>query len=82
MYSWIFTDGNAADKAIIARNVLSLHCKYSSLIDIDELAFASMQSNYNLYLRNNVNQYLELKTKWLITYATWLPKQVNMLQLF
>lgn len=63
VYSWIFTDGNAADKAIIARNVLSLHCKYSSLIDIDELAFASMQSNYNLYLRNNVNQYLELKNK-------------------
>ena len=63
VYSWIFTDGNAADKAIIARNVLSLHCKYNSLIDIDELAFASMQSNYNLYLRNNVNQYLELKNK-------------------
>ena len=63
VYSWIFTDGNAADKAIIARNVLSLHCKYNSLIDIDELAFASMQSNYNLYLKNNVNQYLELKNK-------------------
>ena len=63
MYSWIFTDGNATDKAIIARNVLSLHCKYNSLIDVDELAFASMQSNYNLYLRNNVNQYLDLKNK-------------------
>ncbi len=63
VYYWIFTDGNAADKAIIARNVLSLHCKYNSLIDMDELAFASMQSNYNLYLRNNVNQYLELKNK-------------------
>ena len=63
MYSWIFTDGNATDKAIIARSVLSLHCKYNSLIDVDELAFASMQSNYNLYLRNNVNQYLDLKNK-------------------
>lgn len=63
IYSWIFTDGNATDKAIIARNVISLHCRYTNLIDIDDLAFATIQSNYNLYLRNNVNQYLELKNK-------------------
>lgn len=63
IYNWIFTDGNATDKAIIARNVLSLHCRYTNLLDIDELAFSSIQSNYNLYLRNNVDQYLELKNK-------------------
>lgn len=63
IYSWIFTDGNSTDKAIIARNVISLHCRYTNLIEIDALAFASIQSNYTLYLRNNVNQYLELKNK-------------------
>lgn len=61
IYNWIFTDGNATDKAIIARNVISLHCRYINLLDIDELAFSSIQSNYNLYLKNNVGQYLELK---------------------
>ena len=63
IYNWIFTDGNSTDKAIIARNVISLHCKYTNIVELDDTAFASIQSNYSLYLRNNVNQYLELKNK-------------------
>ncbi|MBR2412011.1 MAG: hypothetical protein IKB08_09850 [Clostridia bacterium] len=63
IYNWIFTEGNSTDKSIIARNVISLHCRYTNLIEIDDMAFASIQSNYSLYLRNNVNQYLELKNK-------------------
>lgn len=63
IYDWAYTEGNVIDKLIIVRNVLSLHCKYINIDDIDSLAFASMQSNYNLYLKNNVTQYLELKNK-------------------
>jgi hypothetical protein len=63
IYHWIFTDGNAIDKAILARNILSLHCKYSELIEIDGKTLSSIQSNFNLYLKNNVVQYLELKNK-------------------
>lgn len=63
IYNWIYTDGSSVDKAIIARNIISLHCKYSDLINIDDKTFSSIQSNYNLYLKNNVTQYLELKNK-------------------
>lgn len=63
IYQWIYTDGNAVDKAIIAHNIISLHCRYIGLFDMDEKTFASIQSNYKLYLKNNVNQYLELKNK-------------------
>lgn len=63
IYSWIYTDGNAIDKAIIARNVISLHCKYAPILELDEKVMASIQSNYNLYLKDNVVQYLELKNK-------------------
>ncbi len=63
IYSWIYTDGSSIDKGIIARNIISLHCKYSDLINIDEKTFSSIQSNYNLYLKNNVTQYLDLKNK-------------------
>lgn len=63
IYSWIYTDGSSVDKAIIARNIISLHCRYSNLIDVDNKTFSSIQSNYNLYLKNNVTQYLELKNK-------------------
>lgn len=63
IYNWIYTDGSPIDKAIIARNVISLHCKYVSITDIDEKVMASIQSNYNLYLKENVKAYLELKNK-------------------
>ena len=61
IYSWIFTDGNPIDKALIAHNVISLHCKYEALISLDIMVFDSIKTNYNLYLRNNVNQYLDMK---------------------
>lgn len=63
IYNWIYTDGNAVDKAIIARNVISLHCKYVPVTEIDDKVMASIQSNYNLYLKENVKEYLDLKNK-------------------
>lgn len=63
IYNWIYTEGNAIDKAIIARNVISLHCKYVSVTEIDDKVMASIQSNYNLYLKENVKEYLDLKNK-------------------
>ncbi len=63
VYKWIYTDGNSIDKSIIARNIISMHCRYTDLIDTDEKTFSSIQSNYNLYIKNNVNQYIELKNK-------------------
>lgn len=61
IYNWIYTDGNPVDKVIIARNIISLHCKYMQIIDTDEKTFASIQSNYAVYQKSNVSQYLELK---------------------
>lgn len=61
IYSWIYTDGNPTDKSLIAHNVISLHCKYAALLDVDDKVFDSIKSNYKLYLRNNVGQYLDLK---------------------
>lgn len=63
IFNWIHTDGNSIDKAIIARNVISLHCRQIPIIELNESVVASIQSNYNLYLKNNVTQYLELKNK-------------------
>lgn len=63
IYNWIYTEGSSIDKAIIARNVISLHCKYVSITEIDDKVMASIQSNYNLYLKDNVKEYLELKNK-------------------
>ncbi len=63
IYDWIYTDGNPVDKAIIARNIISLHCKYSDLLNVDAKTFISIASNYEIYLKDNVSKYLEAKTK-------------------
>ncbi len=63
IYDWIYTDGNAIDKAIISRNIISLHCKQIPISELDEKVMYSIESSYNLYLRKNVEQYLELKNK-------------------
>lgn len=61
IYNWIYNGGNATDKAVIARNILSLHCRYADLLHIDEKTYSSIQSNYMLYQRENVDKYLDLK---------------------
>lgn len=61
IYSWVFTDGNPTDKALIAHNVISLHCKYETLLNLNATVFDAIKTNYNLYLRNNVRQYLDMK---------------------
>ena len=63
IYDWIYSGGSSIDKAIIARNIICLHCKYEPLLNLDEKVLSSIQSNYNLYLKDNVGQYLELKNK-------------------
>ena len=63
IYDWIYTDGNPTDKSIIAHNIISLHCKFTEIIDTDEKTLLSIVSNYQLYLKENANQYLEVKNK-------------------
>ena len=54
IYDWIYSGGSSIDKAIIARNIICLHCKYEPLLNLDEKVLSSIQSNYNLYLKDNV----------------------------
>lgn len=60
IYYWIFTDGNAVDKALLARNSISAHCKFTDMANLDGKTLSSIQANYNLYLKNNVAQYIDL----------------------
>ena len=67
------TDGNLVDKSILARNVISLHCKHVPVYEIDTAVMASIKSNYDLYLRDNMVQYLQLKNK----IATFISETVS-----
>lgn len=63
IYDWIYTDGNPTDKSIIAHNIISLHCKFSEIINTDDKTLSSIVSNYQLYLKDNANKYLDAKDK-------------------
>lgn len=63
IYRWIFQDSNEYDKIELTRHVISMHCKYSDFLEIDEKTFLSIKSNYNIYLKENVDKYIELKNK-------------------
>ncbi|EGD46260.1 hypothetical protein Cpap_0872 [Ruminiclostridium papyrosolvens DSM 2782] len=61
IYRWLYNGGNVYDKSQLARNIMTLHCKYSSILELDEKTFSSITANYGLYLKENVNNYLTVK---------------------
>ena len=61
IYEWIYSNDNVIDKVIISRNIISLHCKFCDLLNTDGKTFSSIQSNYRIYLKDNVNKFLEAK---------------------
>lgn len=66
IYEWIYknnTNSNIADKLGLARNVISLHIKDNNLCNIEGDALGSIKSNFDIYLKDNIKQYLEVKNQ-------------------
>lgn len=61
IYRWIYNDGNLIDKSTIARNIVSLHCRYQSILDLDAENLNSIKTNYSYYLKTNTDEFLEEK---------------------
>lgn len=80
IYKWLYAGGNIHDKSQIVRNIISLHCKYSDILGIDHNVFDTIKSNYNLYLKDNVKDYLQLKkdiSNSLQTYCDKISESIN-----
>lgn len=61
--TWAYGDGGNSDKIGLARNVLSLYiAELQDLTDHPEVLHA-IHSNYQIYLKENVESYLEVKGK-------------------
>ncbi len=63
IYEWVYSDGPFIDKIGIARNVLSIHIVNDDINTLEVGTCASAQSGYDLYLKDNVRQYIEIKNK-------------------
>lgn len=76
IYKWTYKEGNISDKINLVRNVISLHCKYSGIMEIDNKTFASIKSNYEIYLKKDLDKYIELKNK-AIEFTMQTYNQIN-----
>ncbi|WP_242170082.1 MULTISPECIES: hypothetical protein [unclassified Pseudomonas] len=63
IYKWIYNDGNTIDKIGIARNIISIHLEKDSFISVPQETIASISSGYQIYLKDNLKQYIEIKNK-------------------
>lgn len=64
IYKWIYNGGNISDKVGLARNIISLHIRYENQpINLSFNTLNSIKSGYEIYLKDNVAQYIEVKNK-------------------
>ncbi len=66
IYSWIYHDDNhssISDKLGITRNLLTLHLKENTLKHIEGDVYTAIRSNFDIYLKENVQRYLEVKNQ-------------------
>lgn len=61
--SWAYDGANTLDKVGLVRNVVSLHANSAGVVRFDNTIWTAIQSNYQIYLKDNVESYLEVKNK-------------------
>lgn len=65
IYKYVFFGGNFTDKIGLARNIMSLHMHGAALNKLEAGTLDSVKSGYNVYLKDNVKQYIDIKNKLL-----------------
>lgn len=62
VYHWLYNGGNIFDKVAIVRNIVTLNVDEDTLL-LKQTTFDSVQTNYNIYEKKNVEQYITLRNK-------------------
>lgn len=63
IYQWVYDTDTVADRLGLARNVLSLHLDIQGLPVLNQSVWDAIHSNYQIYLKGNIESYLEVKGK-------------------
>lgn len=64
IYHWIFKDDSCVDKASIARKIINVYCRTEDeILSIDQKVFNSIKSDFQIYQKNHVEQYIDMKNK-------------------
>lgn len=60
---WVYGERDLNDKVGIARNVISISIKENDMINIEDGLYESILSSHRIYLKKNLEKYLEVKEK-------------------
>lgn len=60
---WAYAAGGSSDKVGLVRNVLSLYINKLEDVALHSEIFSAIHSNYQIYLKGNIESYLEVKSK-------------------
>lgn len=66
IFIWIYlenTNSNISDKIGLSRNVISLHTNDNDILNVSGDIYSSIKSNFDIYLKENVQRYLEVKNQ-------------------
>lgn len=63
IYEWCYNEGNLIDKIGITRNILSLHLESINNLTLGGNPLFSILSNYEIYRKQNIKQYVEIRNK-------------------
>ncbi|WP_017196613.1 hypothetical protein, partial [Acinetobacter venetianus] len=63
IFMWSYNDGNFIDKIGLARNIVTIHTNEKSIFSVEEGTLNSLSSGYDIYLKDNVKQYIDIKNK-------------------
>lgn len=61
IFKWQYNGGNLTDKSAIARNIVSLNMGEDGKLSLREGTLDAIESNYRIYEKENVKQYIELR---------------------
>jgi hypothetical protein len=81
IYSWIYEDGKCSDKLGLARNILTLNTNENRL-NLSNTTWLTIQSNYEIYLKDNIHQYLNLKSNLLEFISDFSKKSLELTDSF
>ncbi|MBB3222268.1 hypothetical protein [Pseudoduganella umbonata] len=63
IYRWVYDTDTVADRLGLARNVISLHLNQNGHPIFSQAVLDAIHSNYQIYLKGNIESYLEVKGK-------------------
>ena len=63
VYDWVYEGGNLSDKIGLARNLLSIHLVSPQQLELVGSPFEAIRSAFELYLKQNIKQYIEIRGK-------------------